>query len=97
MLAEITDLTCRVKEKKSIWKTWLLIIIACIPAAVLGLLFDEDAIMSNNIFTHVYTTPIEARKGYRNTWFHYRFSSYQDYSENSIMYYMDDSDVENGD
>lgn len=61
---------------------------------VLGLLFDEDAIMSNNIFTHVYTTPIEARHGYRNTWFHYRFRAYQDYSENSIMYYMDDSDVE---
>lgn len=64
---------------------------------VLGLLFDEDAIMSNNIFTHVYTTPIEARKGYRNTWFHYRFSSYQDYTENSILYYMDDSDVDTGD
>ena len=59
---------------------------------VLGLLFDEDAIMSNNIFTHVYTTPIEARHGYRNTWFHYRFRAYQDYSENSIMYYMADED-----
>lgn len=65
---------------------------------VLGLLFDEDAIMSNNIFTHVYTTPIEAKHGYRNTFFHYRFSAYQDYSENSIMYYMfDGSETFEGD
>lgn len=65
---------------------------------VIGLLFDEDAIMSNNIFTHVYTTPIEAKHGYRNTFFHYRFSAYQDYSENSIMYYMyDGSDTFTGD
>lgn len=62
---------------------------------VLGLLFDEDAIMSNNIFTHVYTTPIEARKGYRNVWFHYRFRSYQDYTENSILYYMADEEDSN--
>ena len=30
-----------IEEKKTIWKKWLLIIIACIPAAVLGLLFDD--------------------------------------------------------
>ena len=59
---------------------------------VLGLLFDEDAIMTNNMFDHVYTTPLEARKGYRNTWFHYRFGAFQDYSENSILYYMADED-----
>ncbi len=29
------------EEKKSIWKTWGLILIACIPAAVVGLLFDD--------------------------------------------------------
>ena len=39
------------EEKKSIWKTWLLIIIACIPAAVLGLLFDDllDQYLYNEI------------------------------------------------
>jgi len=29
------------EEKKSIWKTWGLILIACLPAAVVGLLFDD--------------------------------------------------------
>lgn len=30
-----------VEEKRSIWKTWGLILIACLPAAVVGLLFDD--------------------------------------------------------
>ena len=29
------------QEKSSIYKTWILIIIACIPAAIFGLLFDD--------------------------------------------------------
>ena len=28
-------------EKKEIWKTWGLILIACLPAAIIGLLFDD--------------------------------------------------------
>jgi hypothetical protein len=49
------------------------------------------------MFTHVFTTPIEAKHGYRNTFFHYRFSAYQDYSENSIMYYMSETGEEDSD
>jgi hypothetical protein len=58
---------------------------------VLGLLFDEDAILSNNRFENAYTTPLEARHGYYNTWYHYRFSMFNDYSENSILYYMSET------
>ncbi|MCR5113385.1 MAG: undecaprenyl-diphosphate phosphatase [Acholeplasmatales bacterium] len=29
------------EEKKQVWKTWLYIIIACVPAAVIGLLLDD--------------------------------------------------------
>lgn len=29
------------EEKKSIYKTWILILISCIPAAIVGLLFDD--------------------------------------------------------
>lgn len=60
---------------------------------VLGILFDEDAIMTHNFVEHRYTTPLEAAKGYRNMWFHYRFGAYQDYSENCIIYYAEDEDT----
>ena len=65
---------------------------------VIGMLFDEDAIMTNNKFTGMYTTPINARHVYTNMWWHYRFGMVQDYSENAILYYMaDESETFEGD
>ena len=55
---------------------------------VLGIIFDTDAIMSINQFEGAFTTPLEARKMYRNVWYHWKFGAYNDYSENSIIYYM---------
>lgn len=55
---------------------------------VIGLLFDTDAIQSINQFIGAFTTPVNARKLYTNTWYHYKFGAVQDYTENSIMYYM---------
>lgn len=67
---------------------------------VIGLLFDTDAIQSINQFTGAFTTPVNARKLYTNTWYHYKFGAVQDYTENSIMYYMgeggEESDDDNG-
>lgn len=57
---------------------------------VIGMLFDVDAIMTNNKFTGMYTTPIEARHVYTNMWWHYKYGVVQDYSENCIVYYMAD-------
>lgn len=57
---------------------------------VIGLIFDTDAIQSINQFTGAFTTPVNARKLYTNTFFHYKFGSIQDYTENSILYYMED-------
>lgn len=57
---------------------------------VIGLLFDEEALMSNNKFTGAYQTPIEARHVYTTTWWHYKFGQINDYSENAILYYMED-------
>lgn len=57
---------------------------------VIGMLFDEDAIMTNNKFTGMYTTPVEARHVYTNMWWHYKYGVVQDYSENCIVYYMAD-------
>lgn len=59
---------------------------------VLGLLFDTEAIQSINQFTGAYTTPVNARHLYTNTFYHYKFGSIQDYTENSIIYIMKDED-----
>lgn len=57
---------------------------------VIGMLFDEDAIMTNNKFTGMYATPINARHIYTNLWWHYLYGVVQDYTENCILYYMAD-------
>lgn len=75
--------------------------IKCIPALpdgaeseaveldyVVGVLFDSDAMQSINEFTGAYTTPVNARKLYQNTFYHYKFGSIQDYTENAIVYYL---------
>ena len=58
---------------------------------VIGLLFDNDAIQSVNQFVGAFTTPVNARHLYTNTFHHYKFGSVQDYTENSIIYFMDDT------
>lgn len=55
---------------------------------VIGILFDEDAMMTQNQFEGAYTTPLEARKMYRNVWYHWKFGAIQDYSFNQIIYYL---------
>lgn len=57
---------------------------------VLGIIFDTDAIQSINQFTGAFTTPVNARHLYTNTFYHYKFGSVQDYTENSIIYIMED-------
>ena len=59
-------------------------------AIIIGMLYDIEAIMTNNKFTGVYNTPVNARHVYFNTWWHYLFGVVQDYSENCIVYYMKD-------
>lgn len=55
---------------------------------VVGILFDEDAMMTINQFNGAYTTPLEARKMYRNVWYHWKFGAIQDYSFSQIIYYL---------
>ena len=57
---------------------------------VVGLLFDRDAIVVNNKFNGMYATPINARHVYTNMFWHYKYGVCQDYSENAILYYMED-------
>lgn len=61
---------------------------------VLGIIFDEDALASINQFEGAFTTPVNARHLYTNTFYHWKFGSISDYTENSIIYIMNDDDVE---
>lgn len=57
---------------------------------VVGILFDTDAMMVTNQFTGVYTTPVNAKHLYYNTFWHYKMGVCQDYTENAIIYYLAD-------
>ena len=57
---------------------------------VLGLLYDEDAIMVDYQLERSATTPLEARKGYRNIWWTFAKNALNDFTENSVLFYMED-------
>ena len=59
-------------------------------ATVIGVLYDEDAMMIDYQLDAVNTTPLEARKGYRNTWYTFRKNSINDFTENGVLLYMAD-------
>lgn len=59
---------------------------------VVGLLFDEDALMIDYQLERSAVSPLEARKGYRNTWWTFSKNSICDFTENAILYYMADSE-----
>ena len=55
---------------------------------VLGILFDEDAIMIDYQFDGAYSTPLESRKMYRNIWYHFKKNIVEDFTENGILLYL---------
>ncbi|MBO5809659.1 MAG: hypothetical protein J6R32_02405 [Bacteroidales bacterium] len=57
---------------------------------VVGILFDRDALLTTMQLEVAHTTPIEARKGYRNTWLTYNKGAIIDQTENAILFYMAD-------
>lgn len=57
---------------------------------VVGILFDRDAIFTDFQLEIAHTTPVEARKGYRNTWLTFAKNAINDPTENAILYYMAD-------
>ena len=60
---------------------------------VVGLLFDEDAMMIDYQFEGSYSTPLEARKLYRNIFWHYTKNAINDPTENAVLFYMKDGEV----
>ena len=55
---------------------------------VLGVLYDEEAIGWVNIFESTDTTHMNKRGKYYNTFYHAQMSSFNDSTENAIMYYL---------
>ena len=55
---------------------------------VVGVLYDEDAMMVDYQMDESFTTPIEARKKYRNIWWHFSKNAINDFTENGILLYL---------
>ena len=58
---------------------------------LVGILYDEDAIMVDYQLDTVNVSPLEARKGYRNTWYTFAKNAINDFTENKVIFYMADS------
>lgn len=57
---------------------------------VVGALFDYDAVMTDYQLVSARSTPIEARKGYRNLWWSFSKNMINDFTENFVLFYMAD-------
>ena len=55
---------------------------------VVGLLYDEDALMIDYQMDSAYSTPIESRKLYRNVWYHFSKNAINDYTENAVLFIL---------
>lgn len=55
---------------------------------VVGLLYDEDAVLTDFQLDEAYSTPVEARKRYRNIWWHFAKNAINDFTENGVLFYM---------
>ena len=58
---------------------------------VVGLITDKDGLMTNMQLETARTTPVEARKGYRNTWLSFARNNICDNTESCILYIMADN------
>ena len=57
---------------------------------VVGLIFDEDALLSDFQLDDVDTTELEARKKYRNTWYTMARNGINDFTEKAVLFTMED-------
>jgi len=55
---------------------------------VIGVLYDEDALMVDYQLDDALSTPMEARKAYSNVFWHFRRNAINDFTENAILLYM---------
>lgn len=55
---------------------------------VLGCIYDEDAMMTDFQLEDVTSTPVEARKKYRNVFTHIKRNIINDFTENGVLLYL---------
>ena len=59
---------------------------------VVGMIYDADAIMVDYQLERSYTTPLEARKAFRNIWWSFSKNAINDFTENAVIFIMADPD-----
>lgn len=59
---------------------------------VVGMIFDEDGLMIDYQLEDARTTPLEARKNYRNIWYSFSRNIISDNTENCVIFIMKDED-----
>lgn len=59
---------------------------------VVGMIFDSEAIMTDYQLETARTTPIEARKGYMNTWWTFARNGINDFTEKAVLFIMKDGE-----
>lgn len=57
---------------------------------VVGMIYDADAIMVDYQLERSYSTPLEARKAYRNIWWSFSKNAISDFTENCVIFIMAD-------
>ncbi len=57
---------------------------------VVGVIYDEDALMTNFMLDDVNTTELEARKRFRNTWYSMVRGGINDFTEKAVLFTMED-------
>lgn len=55
---------------------------------IVGLLYDEEALGIIPQFDYASTTPFNSAGGYYNMFLHWRFNSYNDFTENAILFIL---------
>ena len=55
---------------------------------LVGILYDADAMMVDYQLDSAYSTPVEARKRYRNVWWHFARNAINDFTENAVLFYV---------
>ena len=63
---------------------------------VVGIIYDVDAMIIDYQLERSYTTPLEARKAYRNIWWSFSKNAINDFTENCVIFIMQD-ESESGD
>ena len=63
---------------------------------VVGMIYDADALMIDYQLERSYSTPLEARKAYRNIWWSFSKNAISDLSENAVIFIMEDPSEDEG-